>query len=168
MQGIKKLIIKVFILTHDILSFTYKLIRQISLPNRKRKGNILVSLLILFIGIIVRLNFFEHGFINMSTIFKKKYIKQPILFIGCILFILSLYEWRGDQRVFKNAEINSTEQIASNILSAKPITKSNPVKVFCYEPRLNKKHSYFFYYPNRPLSPPSPVKKFILIRSLLI
>jgi len=168
MQEIKNIICEIFLLIADILAFTYHTIKQIIFPNRKRKGNFLSTLFIFFIGIIERLNLFEHSFFKMGNFFRKKYVKQPIFFIGSVLFLLSLFEWTGDQRFSYKAEIASTKQLPSNLSVEKKIIKPDPVNAFTYEKSLNKTHPEFYSPFNSSFTYSLLVKKFLLIRNLRI
>lgn len=95
MQEIKKIISKIFVLVLDILLFAFRILKQIVLPGKKRKGNILSSLFVFFVGTIERLFPFEHGFFKMAAIFKLKYLRQGVIIIGALLFLLSSFEWAG-------------------------------------------------------------------------
>ena len=150
----------------DIFVMSYKVIKQVSLPDRKRKGNLLSSIFNFFIAIIERLNFFGHGFLSIAALFRKKYIKQTIFFIGGILFFLSLFEWTGDQRLSNKVEITSTEQLPSNVEIT--ITKTRQVNALFYEECFNKTHPEFHSPFNSSFTYSLPVEKFLLIRSLRI
>lgn len=103
MDELNKIISKVFLLIIDILLFGYKIAKQVILPDRRKKGNILSSLFIFFIGIIDRLGSFEHGVFRMANLLRQKYIKNCLLIVTGFLFLLSSTEWTGD----KNANIYS-------------------------------------------------------------
>lgn len=108
MSELKKIGLKIFALVIDIVLFGFKIIKQVSLPGRKRRGNLLSSLFIFFIGIVERLNFFEHGIFNMTALFRKKYVKKAFFTMGFILFLLSLFEWTGDCSFYNNFASTST------------------------------------------------------------
>jgi hypothetical protein len=97
MLEIKKIIYKILLIILDIALFTFQTARQLVLPNTKRKGNILSSLFIFFIGIVERLNHFEHGFFKIANIFKLKYLKQTVLIVAAFLFFLSSFEWKAER-----------------------------------------------------------------------
>lgn len=94
MHKIKKIFNKVFLLLLDVALLTFQTLKQVVLPNKKRKGNILSSLLIFFIGIIETLDHFEHGIFKVIDIFKLKYLKQSVFLIATFLFFLSSFEWK--------------------------------------------------------------------------
>lgn len=108
MHEIKKIIHKVCLLIIDILLFGYKTGKQIILPARRKKGNLLSSLFIFFVGIIERIGSFEHGVFRMAILLRQKYIKQSLLIVAGLLFLLSSVEWSGD----KNFSNNSGNYIA--------------------------------------------------------
>jgi cytochrome c biogenesis protein CcdA len=168
MKEIKNIICKIFVLVIDVLVFTYKTIGQIVLPTRKTKGNLLSSLFIFFIGIIERLNLFEHGIFSIPAFFRKRYVKQFIFIIGFILFLLSLFEWTEDKRLYNNFEITSTEQISSNAVLQKTITKTNHTKSFSSVTSAIKQDLVFNCPFNSYNAYSFPAKKFLLIRSLRI
>lgn len=78
---------------------TYKVATQITLPGSKRKGNLLSSLLLLFISLNDLFTTFSWGFSIRFILRWKHYdraallIKKSALFIGCLLFLLSSFEW---------------------------------------------------------------------------
>lgn len=69
--------------------------RSIVLPNSKRKGNLLSSLLVFILGIIGHLNDVEHGFCRVGRLFKLQWLKNSLIVVISFLFILSLFEWGG-------------------------------------------------------------------------
>ncbi len=122
----------------DIFLLGYKVIKQLSLPNRTRKGNLLSSLFIFFIAIIERLNFFEHGIFSMAALFRNKYVKQTIFLVGFILFLLSLFEWTGNQRLSNKAEIASTERVNSGVSGKTAVQKAEALCRFSKPKTVNK------------------------------
>jgi len=112
MKELKQILLKLLLLLADILMFAFNTVKQVILPNRRRKGNLLSSLFIFFIGLVERLNYFEHGIFTMSAVFRKKYIRQGIFIIGGILFLLSLFEWTGNQRFACSETTNYTASLS--------------------------------------------------------
>lgn len=102
MNEIKKILHKVYLLIIDIFFFGYKTARQIILPARRKRGNLLSSLFIFFVGIIERIGSFEHGVFRMASLLRHKYIKQSLLIVAGLLFLLSSVEWSGDKNVNTN------------------------------------------------------------------
>lgn len=96
MSGIKKLISKVLGLFVDIFLLGYKTGRQIIFPGKRKKGNLLSSLFIFFVDLIERVGSFEHGLFRMTNLLRQKYIKQSLLIVAGLLFLLSSIEWSGE------------------------------------------------------------------------
>ncbi|MDQ6763057.1 MAG: hypothetical protein M3015_10590 [Bacteroidota bacterium] len=168
MSEIEKISIKLFRLVIDIFVLSYKIIRQISLPNRKRKGNLLSSLFVFFIGIIERLNIFEHGFFSMAVLFRKKYIKHGIFILGVILFLLSLFEWTGEERISSQIETTAKEQPSTSGLYETVIARygkevTDHYKIFPY-----KTHLAFTAAFNSAFPFSFTKNRFLLIRCLRI
>ena len=109
MANIKKLTGKILIIILDILLFSYSIARQIALPARGKKGNLLYSLFIFFVGVIERIGNFEHGVFHMANFFRRKYIKQSLLVVASVLFLLSSLEWTGEKILNSNSH-NYIEQ----------------------------------------------------------
>jgi len=82
MCEIKKILRKVFVLAIDIFLFAFNTIRQIILPGKRKRGNLLSSLFIFFVGIIERFDSFEYGVFRMANLLKLKYIKRSLLIIA--------------------------------------------------------------------------------------
>lgn len=167
MNEFKKIIKKIYLLIIDIFFFGYNTARQIILPNRQKKGNLLSSLFIFFIGIIERLGSFEHGVFRMANLLKQKYIKHSLLIVAGLLFLLSSIEWSSD----KNLHTNSANYIAQ-------FSDAGEKKINISKRRLVKDHSETTFqvreYPayknllQSSVALPSSVKTFLLIRSIRI
>ncbi len=76
-----------------------KVIKQLILPNRSRKGNILSSILLLFVSLTELLTNFSME-IPLDFIARWKHyerlhrlFKKAVLITGCLLFLLSSFEW---------------------------------------------------------------------------
>lgn len=72
---------------------------QVILPNRNRKGNILSSILLLFVSLTDLVANFSWG-ISIDFITRWKHyeylrclLKKSVLIAGCFLFLLSSFEW---------------------------------------------------------------------------
>lgn len=98
-QRIRQITNKIILFIGAIGLLTYKVIRQVTLPNRKRKGNLLSSLLLLFIYLNDLINSFSWGF-SINFILRWKHydravfmVRRIMLFTGCTLFLLSSVEW---------------------------------------------------------------------------
>lgn len=168
MLEIRKITVKIILLIADIILLAYKIIKQIKLPNKKEKGNLLSSVFIFFVSIMARINIFEHGFFTIAPAFKNRYMKQAIFFTGSLLFLLSLSEWTGDKNFIYAGKTINTEQQISNSLSAKAISSNykaenllNKKIQYHPEPRFNASQYTKTFYP-------SAVNRYLLIRNLRI
>lgn len=169
MKQLKKIITAFTILLHDAFFFMKRLLVHLALPGRKRKGNLLYSLFVFFTGTVELLNRFEKEAFQMATVFKQKHVRKGIIAITAFLFLLSSIEWTYG----KQDKIHSTNLCAEQ-LQATPSEKislnertailsilktKNVVSEIYFEP--------VFLLPGQ--SPdPSTVKRYLLIRSLLI
>lgn len=166
MSEIKKIISKILILLFGILLFAFSIIRQIVLPNKRRKGNILSSLFIFFTGTIERLISFEHGF-KMAAIFKLKYCRQGVIIIGALLFLLSSFEWAAGSNI--SAKLTGYSEHLSQVFEKriKVVVKRQPpfyLKIIF----LSKKSSVYISIFHRYVLPSSLIRIFLLTRSLRI
>ena len=167
MNELKKIIGEVFILIIDVFLFAYKIAKEIILPGKRRKGTLLSSLLIFFIGVVERLDGFEHGVFRMANLLRKKYIKQSLLVITFLLFLLSSLEWTKE-KAFININTNRTEQVSNNGISKETVGKC--VEISSHS-EVTSRYSNFPVYKNilqsdAALTP--SVKTYLFIRSLRI
>ncbi len=167
MNEIKKIISKVFLLIIDILRFGNNTTRQVILPCKRKKGNLLSSLFIFFVGIIERLDNFEYGVFQMANLLRRKYVKQTLLIIAAILFLLSSFEWTGGT----NVNANSCDYITR--ISDTPvenIVSSNYADALIYSTNncLDKQFPTYKIIAHSRLPFTSPVKKILLIQCIRI
>ncbi|MEO6868438.1 MAG: hypothetical protein ABI784_09785 [Ginsengibacter sp.] len=167
MTEIKKIFIKILLLVLDILVFGWYTIKKIILPGRNRKGNILSSLFTFFTGIVDRLNYFQHGTFNLASFTRRRYVRQTILIVGGILFLLSLFEWTGDQKL-NYSPTRYTEQLPSAENNAIANDQSDKLSTSFVDQsfKINYKNSCpseFFSF-----TVITSVKKYLLVMSLRI
>src|ERR1700744_5948085 len=93
MKEVQKIAQKVLVLLLDILLFTWQVVRRVILPTRSRKGNVLSSLLIFFVGLLERIDSFEKSILRRQVVFTHKYVKQGLVIAVGFLFLLSSFEW---------------------------------------------------------------------------
>jgi hypothetical protein len=93
MKEARKITHKVFLLLMDVLVFTYQIVRKVILPTRRRKGNILSSLLSFFVGLMERVVSFERSILRQPVVFTHKYVRQGLIIAVGFLFLLSSVEW---------------------------------------------------------------------------
>lgn len=167
MNEIKKVISKVFLLIIDILRFGYNTARQVILPCKRKKGNLLSSLFIFFVGIVERLDNFEYGVFQMANLLRRKYIKQSLLIAASLLFLLSSLEWSGEASANTNPG-NYITRISET--PSKKITISNYADAPIYSlTSCFDKHFLpyrIFVHSHFPFT--APVKTFLLIQNIRI
>ena len=169
MYEIKKILRKVFVLAIDIFLFAFNTIRQIILPGKRKKGNLLSSLFIFFVGIIERLGSFEYGVFRMANLLKQKYVKRSLLIIAGLLFLLSSFEWTGEKNVSNNTGNYiiqlSDAGVKNTTVSIQRLDRNYPktTPLFRTYPAPNCKNIL-----NRSSAISSSVKTFLLIRSIRI
>lgn len=110
MVDVRKILVKMLLLVTDILVFGWKCIKQIILPTAGRKGNLLTTLFNLFDGLIYRLNYFQENNFKIASLTLKKHVKQTVLLLGTVLFLLSLLEWTPDQKDTRFSQAKYAEQ----------------------------------------------------------
>ena len=167
MNEIKKIIHKVYLLIIDIFFFGYKTATQIILPARRKKGNLLSTLFIFFIGIIERLDGFEHGVFSMACLLRKRYVKRSLLIVAGLLFVLSSIEWAAEKN-FSNPSGNYITRFAGEGAIPAPVDKRRHVIGYPATTCLVKGYPAYknILHGSGPLS--SSVKRFLLIRSIRI
>ena len=93
MKHVQKIAQKVLVLLVDILIFTWQVVRRVILPTRSRKGNVLSSLLIFFVGLLEKVVSFEKSLLQRPVVFTHRYVKQGLIIAVGLLFLLSSFEW---------------------------------------------------------------------------
>ena len=126
-QEIKKIVLKIWLLLIDILFFGYKTVKQIKLPAKGKKGNLLSSVFIFFVGIIERIANFEYGVFHMATVLRRKYIKQSLLIGATLLFLLSSLEWTGE-KILTSTSHNNIEQLSEAGLQKETVCEQGNIK----------------------------------------
>ncbi|HXB06056.1 MAG TPA: hypothetical protein VNW04_03050 [Puia sp.] len=92
-REVRKIAQKVLVLGWDILLFTWDVVRRVILPTRRRRGNLLSSLLTFFLGLVERIVSFEKSILQRPVVFTHKYVKQGLIIAVGLLFLLSSFEW---------------------------------------------------------------------------
>jgi hypothetical protein len=93
MKEVQKTAHRVLVLLIDMLVFTFQVVRNVILPTRSRKGNLLSSLLTYIAGILERVACFEKSILRQPVVFSHKYVKQALIIAVGFLFLLSSVEW---------------------------------------------------------------------------
>lgn len=168
MKNIKALYQKILSLVIDIFLYTITTGRRLNLPTKKKKGNVISTLFVYFIGIIERLHLFEHGNFAMATLFRKKHVKQAIYILGFVFFLLSLFEGTGDQKFCVSCTTASAKQLNSQVTFPLKTVSQHHVVEYCYQLNYLTSCISFHSLLNHYITPVSPPKKFLLISSLRI
>jgi hypothetical protein len=168
MNEVLKILHKVIFLIIDILVLAYQIIKQVILPNRRRKGNVLSSLLSFFVGLIENILTFEKSIFSRSLVCKFKYIKQALVLAASFLFLISSIEWTVSQSAVST--VNETQAAVANepassavkVLSERPIYIKNPVRNFVAAAYLS------YTTPYKPAEVPLAIKNYFLYCTLRI
>jgi hypothetical protein len=98
-QQLREITAKIVLFVKALGMLISKVAKQLVLPNRKRKGNLLSSLLLFFIYLNDLFITFSRGF-SIKFILRWKHYdraillaKQAMLFTACVLFLISSFEW---------------------------------------------------------------------------
>jgi len=120
-------------LVTGLVKLGYRTIRQVILPTKSRKGNLLSSLFLLFTGLIeqiissaesvIRMHRTFHTPARLGTAwaFSQKYLRRGLLIAAWALFILSSLEWTNARAI--SLESPATEQ-QENISTKKQVIVS--------------------------------------------
>jgi hypothetical protein len=134
MKKVKALILIIFESVLDISVFGYGVLKQLILPNRTRKGNIVSTVFLLFIGLTERVISFKRKVTGAPWQYGKRYIRIGMLIATWLLFVLSLFEWSGTS--FSASKIPS---LHSTALSDSPKTISNSPEVISDSAKTGRK-----------------------------
>lgn len=146
-------------LLYEILVLIISTIKQLVLPNGRRKGNILNSAFVFFIGLVEIIIRFDYGIFRMSKLFRQKNIRQFVIIISTFLFLLSSLEWTrveaaGNSEAYNktvlvtqstgkkiagNTRISSADQVEKvcGFIKARPVSKTLP-NTFVYSTTVRK------------------------------
>lgn len=103
--------IKIFRLVVDLVLMTWGVVRNLVLPTRGRKGNILSSLHDLYIGLVDLIAGFERAILPRAVVFDNRYVKRVLVLVSCFLFLLSSLEW--PPAIQKSASISENGIVAA-------------------------------------------------------
>ena len=182
----------------NLLGLCYRVVRQLVLPGRRRSGNLLSSLFLLFAGLteqlincrqaLLRLPWTYTGRIPARStliaawLYSKRYIRLGMLIATWALFILASLEWSGPEQPpvapanAQSATIAGRESRSEPAVVSTRAVPTRAVPTRAVSPRLTKE------YPSpvateetacRPaytiaLSQPVAAKRWLLLRTLRI
>ena len=167
MFKVRNIVNKISNLFIDIILFTFKVIKQIILPTNKRKGNILSSFFILFIGTIEMVIPFEYGDFKMREVFKFKYCRQGLIIIGALLFLLSSFEWVNNQSGF-DKPVTYTAHSSQAFEKRLKISVRKRRFIYLKEVSLNKQYPGYYCLFSNSVNFQSSTSVFLLTKSLRI
>ncbi len=93
MNEARRIVLLLLYLAADILRLACRTVKQVILPGRRSKGNLLSSVLCFFIALLEKLVLFEKNLFRRSFICRYKYVRQALLLVTAFLFLLSSLEW---------------------------------------------------------------------------
>jgi len=166
-EEIKKIILKVWQLLIDIIFFGDRIVKQITLPNRSKKGNLLSSLFIFFVGIIERIGNFEYGVFHMSNLLSRKYIKRSLLIVASLLFLLSSLEWTGE-KILNSTSHNYIEQLSEAGFQKETVCEQGNIKKHSQATLSGNGFSAYKNVLFTRTSLSSSIKAYLLFRNILI
>jgi hypothetical protein len=92
MKDIKLISGKLCQLLVRLATLIIQLSRQLVFPNRKRKGNLLNTLFLFYIGAITSIQHFEHNQFKIADLFRNRLVRSGLMLCGFLLFFLASYE----------------------------------------------------------------------------
>lgn len=104
MKDIASISKKLWKLVVRLLLLVLRLSKQVVLPNRKRKGNLLSTLFLFYIGAIEDIQHFEHRRFKVSDFFQNRFVRKGLMLFSFLLFFLTSYE----QPIVRQCSFNET------------------------------------------------------------
>jgi hypothetical protein len=169
MKKLKPYIPILYKLIIDLVLLGCEVMKQVILPNRKRKGNLLSSLFLLFAGLTDCLITFRQNmttlwtsakltaapWVTTSWIYGKKYIRQGMIIATWVLFILSSFEWSGPvQSLPAQNQQKTTESVQLSARKTTPVYAASS----CFDCRI-KPSAFCEVICQSPLPSPQHIAK---------
>lgn len=169
MKQLKKIITAVTILFRDAFFFMKSLLMHLVLPGRKRKGNILSSVFVFFVGTVELLGRFEKEAFQMAALVKQKHVRKGVIAFTAFLFLLSSVEWTYCKEDKIHSSNLRTEQLQATASEKILLNKKTEI-LSCLKTKNVVLEIHFEQASHLPGLPPYPssVERYLLIRSLLI
>ncbi|QEC55701.1 hypothetical protein [Flavisolibacter ginsenosidimutans] len=149
----------------QVMILTIGLAKQAILPNRKRKGNLLNVLFLLYIGVIESVRDFEHRNFKMADLLQNRLVRKGLMLVTFLLYFLTSFEQPAFSRALHHepVQVECSYQSSSRRLSYRRCIKDHFVPV-----RLNAVKDFSFPI-NRSLKLAfASSKRYLQIRRLLI
>lgn len=171
MKSFKRIEPYIYIVTAfalDLFILAYGTLRQLILPTRYRKGNLLSSLFHLFTDLSERLIALKQELTRFSWNYGKKYLRLGMLVLTWALFILSSFEWIG------SGQKSAAAREANLLASAQETIQTTCPKTICYSYNEPRQSTVIQSYQTDNISlptttrTPQPPKRWLILRKLLI
>jgi hypothetical protein len=119
-----------------LITLGYRIIRQVTLPTKSRKGNLLSSLFLLFTGLteqiissaeaIARMprTFHTPAKLDMAWTFSRKYLGRGLLIAAWALFILSSLEWTNARAASVGSPVTEQQENISRQIAKRQVNVS--------------------------------------------
>ncbi|MGZ3925028.1 MAG: hypothetical protein ACXVBJ_14745 [Flavisolibacter sp.] len=121
-----KLIVRTFYLL-------LRLSRQIILPTRRRRGNVLNTLFLFYIGLIENIQHFEHRRFKLAEVIQNKVVRTGLMVFAFLLFLLTSFE----QPIASVSPVDKLSNIQCSYQKAsKELTHHCPIKVVTIKVKL--------------------------------
>lgn len=118
---VKSLLLNCIRFAVQVLLLCYAVARQIVLPGKGSKGNLLSSLFMLFAGIAEKVLELEKSIFKRSWLLQHRVVKLALVVTAGFFFLLSSFEWQGDAYLPQQQNI---AYAGENIVSSSPKTKN--------------------------------------------
>lgn len=174
LKKLRPYILLVITLVTALVTLGYRIIRQVTLPTKSRKGNLLSSLFLLFTGLteqiissaeaIARMprTFRTPAKLDIAWTFSQKYLRRGLLIAAWALFILSSLEWTNARTALEGSP--ATEQQEN--ISGQVIKRQVNVSIVEGTMQTTFPHCSTILAQTSP--PPSSISRWLLLRTLRI
>lgn len=174
-----------------LLQSCFRVVRQVVLPSRRKKGNLISSLLLLFVDVTEHITgcrqlLLTHPVLPKRKIpaqqrledfwsYSKKRLRQITFIVSWLLFILSLLEWTHPARQFSYNDNNLTADVNYHGSAITQSVKKSYTAIVPAANRLNIADDYALVFDPvkifnnlNCLVPSSTAKRWLLLRTLRI
>ena len=128
-----------------------QLSRQVILPNRRRKGNLLNTLFLFYIGFIESIQHFEHRQFKLSELFQNKLVRRGLMVFSFLLFLLTSFEQplAVHSPVNEPGKVQCSSQNISTGSAYECTTRLVSSKVECFSPSIVEDDQGSYWVPSR-------------------
>jgi hypothetical protein len=162
------------VLITAVITLACRVARQVVLPTRTRKGNLLSSLFVLFTGLVEQVissaktiagmhrEFHIPARLDTAWAFSRKWLRRGMLAAAWGLFILSSLEWTSARSTAGDPPATEQQENISSRATKKPVPAS------IGEETTQTTFRYHFSPPTCAGGPPMAVPRWLLLRRLCI